>query len=238
VEFSKSLPLSVLAQARDLANFHEYGVFSSLDVGGIGNIAGRTILPSILEGFAQIADSSNTLKILYQEISYKPFISLFNMIGVAEQYPELAGIVNYASAVAFEIRSSGSGPVIRFNFKNGTSENNFRTFNMFGASGDIPLATFVNHLSGVAINDTATWCTVCQNTQDRGCGDLTLAANQAIENERLHPISAGFLGAGMAIAFMMILLLFAYFFGFIRLGAATRKKSEPSSDGESSIIKV
>jgi len=107
--FQRSIPPSVLAHARDLANFHEYGVFTSPQLDGVGNskllstsngesvlsaavVAGRTILPSILEGFNQIANSSNPLKILYQAISYKPFISLFNMTGAAQQEPAIAGI--------------------------------------------------------------------------------------------------------------------------------------------------
>jgi hypothetical protein len=35
--FAARLPPNALAQARDLANFHEYGVFSSGTPGGIGN---------------------------------------------------------------------------------------------------------------------------------------------------------------------------------------------------------
>jgi len=78
-------------------------------------------------------------------------------------------------------------------------------------------------LQGVAVDDLATWCNVCQNTKDRGCGDLTVAANQAINAETLHPAGAGLLGAGMAIAFMLVMLLFAYFFGFIRCGVAKKR---------------
>lgn len=55
-------------------------------------VAGRTILPSMMEGFSQIVDSSQPLKIQYQAISYKPFLSLFNMTGVTQQNPELATI--------------------------------------------------------------------------------------------------------------------------------------------------
>lgn len=55
-------------------------------------VAGRTILPSILNGLASIANPSDPLKFTYQAISYKPFISLFNMTGIAEMNPELAGI--------------------------------------------------------------------------------------------------------------------------------------------------
>ncbi|KAL9711144.1 hypothetical protein Ac2012v2_005684 [Leucoagaricus gongylophorus] len=231
--FAQKLPHTLLEQARDLANWHEYGVFSDPDPSGIGNIAGRTVLPYILNGFKDIADSSSPLKISYQALSYKPFLSLFNVTGVTQQNPQLAAIVNYAAAVAYEIRASSNGPVIRFLFKNGTIEDDFTAYNMFGADGDVPLSTFVARLSDTAVNDTAHWCSVCQNTQTRGCGDLTLAAEQAINAEELHPVGAGLLGAGMAIALMIILFLFVYFLGFIQCGKKPKRSIKAGSDGGS-----
>lgn len=50
------------------------------------------MLPSIINGFDNIANVSNPIKFVYEAISYKPFISLFNMTGVAETYPQLAGV--------------------------------------------------------------------------------------------------------------------------------------------------
>lgn len=50
------------------------------------------MLPSIISGFESIANTSDPMKFLYEAISYKPFISLFNMTGVAETYPQLAGV--------------------------------------------------------------------------------------------------------------------------------------------------
>jgi hypothetical protein len=55
-------------------------------------VPGHTILPSILDGLRSINDSSNPIKLMYQAISYKPFISLFNLTGVESANPELAGI--------------------------------------------------------------------------------------------------------------------------------------------------
>lgn len=52
--------------------------------------------------------------------------------------------VDYASAVAFEVRqpSSGGEPVIRFNFKNGTTD--FATYNFLNQTGDVPLSVFID----------------------------------------------------------------------------------------------
>jgi hypothetical protein len=90
--FSKNTPPDTLAQARALANWHEYRVFSDASISGIGNIAGRTVLPSVLSGLKDIANATNPVKLVINEIAYKPFLSIFNMTGVANTYPELAAI--------------------------------------------------------------------------------------------------------------------------------------------------
>lgn len=55
-------------------------------------VPGRAMVASILEGMASIAAPNDPLKILYQGISYKPFISLFRMTGAIDAHPQLAGI--------------------------------------------------------------------------------------------------------------------------------------------------
>lgn len=130
-------------------------------------VAGHTILPSILDGLKSINDTSNPIKLVYQAISYKPFISLFNLTGVASANPELAGIgifsnlpgsidisltivVNYAAAVALEVRqpTSGGETVLRFNFKNGTDDADFKTYKFFNSTDtDIPLAHFIDTMA-------------------------------------------------------------------------------------------
>ena len=55
-------------------------------------VGGRTILPSMIDGIERIANASDPLKFVYEAISYKPFLSLFNMTGIAEANPQLAGV--------------------------------------------------------------------------------------------------------------------------------------------------
>ncbi|KAJ6620736.1 histidine phosphatase superfamily [Mycena sp. CBHHK59/15] len=215
--FAQALPPTYLAQALTLASWHEYGVFTSPQLDGIGNIAGRAILPPILTSLASIANSSDPLKLAYQAISYKPFLSLFNMTGASQQNPELAGIVNYAAAVALEVRqpSAGGELVLRFNFKNGTGAD-FVTYNFLNGSGDVPLSTFP-----AVINTTADWCTVCNNNKDRGCGALALAASQA---SAAAPVGAGFLGAGLTLAVVMAMFGVLAFLGMLSIGRGRYKK--------------
>lgn len=55
-------------------------------------VAGRTILPSIISSLERISNVKDPLSLVIQEISYKPFISLFNLTGVDLRYPDLVGI--------------------------------------------------------------------------------------------------------------------------------------------------
>ena len=45
-------------------------------------VAFRTMLPSVITAIQRISNSSDTLKLHYSAIAYKPFLSLFNMTGV------------------------------------------------------------------------------------------------------------------------------------------------------------
>jgi hypothetical protein len=53
----------------------------------------------MLSELNSIANVSDPLKFAYQSISYKPFLSLFNMTGAAEQHPELAEIGEFATNI-------------------------------------------------------------------------------------------------------------------------------------------
>ncbi|KLO05866.1 hypothetical protein SCHPADRAFT_709816 [Schizopora paradoxa] len=195
------------------------------------------MLPNIITGFQAIANASNPLKFVYEAISYKPFISLFNMTGVASTYPELAGIVEYAAAVVYEVRpgATPNDPMIRMIFKNGTNDI-FRTYNMFGQPGDIPLSMFTSQLEGAAVNTTAEWCVVCANSQDRGCGSCDNAATAALASQAAnehHPAlsnaAAGVIGAAVTAAVIVIALTLFSMLGFISFGRRRRQESRPSS---------
>ncbi|KIJ60291.1 hypothetical protein HYDPIDRAFT_117370 [Hydnomerulius pinastri MD-312] len=233
--FAQALPPTFLAQTRALANWHEYNVFSDPSIMGIGNIAGQAILPTILNAFEGIVDPTNPVKMMITAIAYKPFLSLFNMTGIAEANPELAGIIDYASAAAFEVRKSSSTgePVLRFNFKNGT-DSEFVTYNFLGQSGDVPLSAFIDATSASAVNTTADWCNVCQNSQDRGCAALTLAASQARSAalSPISPIGAGFLGAGLTLAVVALSLGTLAFLGLLAIGKVSKRRYGSSDEIE------
>lgn len=144
--------------------------------------------------------------------------------------------VNYAAAWALEIRqpTDGSEPVIRVQFKNGTDDNVFRTLNMSipGSpdTGDVPVSTFINVFEPAAVNTTLQWCHVCNQTSDRGCAALLSAAGNTTSttsshHDRISPVGAGFLGAGLTLAVMLMALAAAGFLGFLAFGRRGRRTS-------------
>ncbi|KIJ40192.1 hypothetical protein M422DRAFT_32415 [Sphaerobolus stellatus SS14] len=168
--FLHLLPPTFGQQAYGFANFHENGVFTDTSIRGIGDIAIRTILPSIFTSLTRIANSSDPLKLALNEISYKPFISLFNVTGASTVDPGIAGIVDYAAVVALEVSQppGTSTPLVTLKFKNGT-DTEFRTLSLFGTRGGVPLSSFISALAPAAVNNTQQWCTACNQTTLRGC---------------------------------------------------------------------
>lgn len=238
--FANRLPTGYLAKARDLANWHEYNVFTDPALGGIGNIAGTAMLPSILTAMQRIVNASDPLKMHYSAISYKPLLSLFNMTGVVADDQLPPALVNYAAAVALEIRSSSdsSEPVVRFQFKNGTDDAAFKPYEMqlpgMSTPGDVPLSTFLSVMEPVAVNTTLQWCNVCAQTSARGCAALLGAANSststaavATHHDRISPVGAGFLGAGLTFAVYSMLLGVLALMGLLAFG---RRKHHSGSE--------
>ncbi|KAJ7481838.1 phosphoglycerate mutase-like protein [Mycena latifolia] len=167
--FLREIPPGFVNQARVLADFHDGNAFSDPKPDGIGNVATRVMLPSIFSALTRIVNQTDPLKLAINGISYKPFISLFNLTEATKTNPEIRGIENYNSLAALELRNSSSGePTLRLKFKNGTDEHEFRTLKMFGKT-DVPLSEFISRLTPVAINSTAEWCSACNQTSLRGC---------------------------------------------------------------------
>jgi hypothetical protein len=236
--FAKALPPTFREQARALANYHEHGVFTSPQPGGIGNIAGQTILPSIFQGLQNIVDPTNPQKLLLEAISYKPFLSLFNMTGVAQMNPQLSGIVDYSAFMALEVRQPSSGePVIRFMFKNGTDDTNFLKYSFMNSTDDVPVSTFMKTLQPFAFSDLPTWCQRCSNTQDRGCANIAATSAPATafigSHDKVSPVGAGFIGAGVTLAVMLGALALLAFTGLLSFGRQAKPRAKAGSENGS-----
>ncbi|KAF4620911.1 hypothetical protein D9613_001070 [Agrocybe pediades] len=161
--YAHRLPPTFLEQARHWANYHEHGVFSDGDINGIGNVAGRTLLHTILESLERIAFNGDPLQFMLVETTYQPFISFFEQTGVTKDHPEFFGIPNYASAIAIELRRGAPPDVrdfLRIRFKNGTATG-FEDVHVFGHHADIPFTEFVYRAEGAAITSNKQWMEVC-----------------------------------------------------------------------------
>jgi lysosomal acid phosphatase len=58
-------------------------------------VAGRTILHTVLSSLQRIAFNGDPLQFLLIETSYQPFISLFHMLEMTKENPELAAFRAY-----------------------------------------------------------------------------------------------------------------------------------------------
>lgn len=58
-------------------------------------VAGRAALPSIIKSLERLSVPTDPLAFVLQQISYKPYISLFNITGLDASYPELHGLREY-----------------------------------------------------------------------------------------------------------------------------------------------
>ncbi|KAG1718017.1 histidine phosphatase superfamily [Suillus paluster] len=161
-DLQSSRPTDMLATTKTLSSL-------TREIGGIGNsafhspFAGRTILHPILHSLERITFDSDPLKFLLLETSYQPFISLFHMMEMVNEHPQLAAIPNHASALAFEILR-GPPPelreFLRIKFKNGTS-GEFETYPIFGHKGDIAVTEFLYRLENFAISSQKQWESAC-----------------------------------------------------------------------------
>ncbi|KAJ7246993.1 phosphoglycerate mutase-like protein [Mycena rebaudengoi] len=176
------LPPSYIDQARALADFHEDGVFSDAQANGIGNIAGRTLLHTILSSLERIAFNDDPLQLMVMQTSYQPFISLFHQTDMVKEHPELKAIPNFGAALAIELRRSSppdAREFLRFKFRNGTADpQDWRLLHAFGHRSDIPLTEFIYRAEGAAITSNKQWAQVCGTSDPRFEANATVGPAQ------------------------------------------------------------
>ncbi|KAG9315507.1 phosphoglycerate mutase-like protein [Chiua virens] len=167
--FYNSFPETLLQQARYFADLHEQNVFTDSVNNGIGQIAIRTLWPEIFWSLGNMTLPNNTVKLALTEVDYKPFISLFSVTDATLTNPEISGIADYASAVAFELSLSSAGDyIVALKFKNGTNDAELKPLQMFGQN-NLTLPQLIQQLDSTTINSTNNWCFSCNQTVLRGC---------------------------------------------------------------------
>ncbi|KAF9238933.1 phosphoglycerate mutase-like protein [Melanogaster broomeanus] len=167
--FYKSFPATLMQQARHFANLHEQAIFTDSTQNAVGQIAIRTLWPEIFWSLGNMTAPSNKVKLALTEVDYKPFISMFNVTNATVTNPEISGIADYASAVAFELSQSTTGDYsVAMKFKNGTNDEEFQSLKMFGKDS-LTLPEMILALDWTTINSTINWCFSCNQTIRRGC---------------------------------------------------------------------
>lgn len=195
--YAYRLPPTIEPTARSLANWHEDKIFSDEKMDGIGNIAGRTLLRTILASLERIAFNGDPLQLMIIDTTYQPFISLFHMTnsttgsGVGKP---IRGIPDFASALAIELRR-GPPPdmrdFLRFKFRNGTGD--FETVHVLGAKSDIPLTEFIYKTQNAQVINNKQWKEVCTG---KSLFDMDALS---IDPQRSADMGLGVLGAVVAL---------------------------------------
>ncbi|GAA5984943.1 hypothetical protein JCM10908_002462 [Rhodotorula pacifica] len=243
---------TLLAQAHDLANFHEYSLFSAPTADGLGNLPGRALLPRIISTLQGFTESGNDLLVSHLHMSYKPFISIFNMTDIAGSVdpvlPNPYAMVDYASSMTFELRhgSGSSGYDVRLGFRNGSSADGDLTYYpMFGtADVDIDLNAFVSSLSHSLVQNNTDWCSYCQNNGSVAtCSEWalaeqyeTLAADYKRQSDsHFTSVGSGFIGACVTLVVAALVLAAMRGLGWVQFGKRRHREADryPLTDHES-----
>ncbi|KAF8483713.1 phosphoglycerate mutase-like protein [Russula ochroleuca] len=220
--YAHRLPPTLIEQARHWANFHEQGVFTDASMSGIGNIAGRTLMQSIISSLERIDFDGDPLQFLLESTTYQPFLSLFAQTEMDKADPSLKGIPDFASALVIELRR-GSLPdnrdFLRFRFKNGTSDD-FRTLNVFGKRSDIPLTEFIYRVENAAIKSNTEWMKACGASSVSNPTPWGLPALPLLQggDAKQSSFATGMYGALFAALFMLVVLAASKFFKRSRRG--------------------
>lgn len=217
--FLDSLPNSTLAQAADLSNLLSYYSFTGPTNSSAGNTAGRGMMGNILTSMETIANTTTGSKIQHYSLSYKPFLSLFNMTGMVSEDSTLAGLVGYASIYAFEVRSQDSETYINMVFRNNSASNTTVSPYQILGQDQILMSDFVNAFNSSALFTTLDWCKACnQTTSINNCNALLLEASTSSKSttsatssgatatvtvksggSHFSAVGAGFIGAAFGI---------------------------------------
>ena len=199
----------ILQNALYWAEYHEASLFGNPSPSSLGSIAGRAILNPLTDSLDRVANATDPLKVSVLAASYKPFFALFSLF----QMHQLQGnLVDYASAMVFEVRQDNSMQVY---FRNG-SYGSLDPYPVLNQTS-MPLASFLNHYNPVKINTLADWCNTCGETTARGCAALNALngtgsghkysdVTSTTGKHQVSPVVAGVIGALVSLAVALVVV--------------------------------
>jgi hypothetical protein len=190
--------LQTLADSQELAKV--YNASSPLR-----SIGGQTLAATILSTLNQT--TIPTIKLTYMPTSYAIFQAFFGISGLLDASADFYGLPDFASTMSFELRSPSSDTqnlFVRFAFRNGSDWSApLTTFPLFGRTqieADIPWPQFAQAMSEISIPTQEDWCLVCASN----LSFCSAYADSFPPQGGRSGVAAGFIGAGIAIAVILV----------------------------------
>ncbi|KFZ07007.1 hypothetical protein V501_06857 [Pseudogymnoascus sp. VKM F-4519 (FW-2642)] len=229
---------NVLHQLQTRANQHEFNLaYNSSEP--VRAIAGSTLAAEIVQQLNATITSKSASSLAVQFGAYNSFLSFFGLAQLPSVSDDFTGIVDYASAMVFELVTSAtvtesSYPStdrisVRFLFTNGSAAYNPLTeYPLFGQPAtSLPWNTFVSSMNKFAISDKASWCSACGDTTGACAATSTStdSSNSSAAGSGSGGISkatAGVIGAMVTLAVLLGLATLVLLFGGLRVVSKKR----------------
>lgn len=237
------LTADVLHQLQTRADQHEYNLaYNSSEP--VRAIAGSTLAAQIVQQLNATITSQSASSIGVQFGAYPSFLSFFGLAQLPSVSENFTGIVDYASAMVFELvtnatvtASSYPSPdqiSVRFLFANGSAAYNpLNEYPLFNQSAtNLPWDTFVNSMNKFAIGDQSFWCSACGNTTGTCAAASTspstpTSTTTGTSNGGISKAVAGVIGAMVTLAVLLGLATLVLLLGGLRVVSKKRLAGAP-----------
>ena len=210
-------------QLSTLANNHEWNLaYNASD--DMRAVTGMVLAGQVVQFLNTTLTGAGAQKIGIQFGAYGTFASFFGLADLPSTNPDFYGIADYASAMMFELFTTGSSAAaaykteedvyVRFLWHNGTTSNNSEpvAYPLFGSGQEaISWNDFTAGMGKVAIDGTEQWCTSCGNFTGT-CAAYAPASNSSSSSSStgsstahhgLSPAVSGVIGAMVTLAVLL-----------------------------------
>ncbi|CAK7205187.1 hypothetical protein SEUCBS139899_007952 [Sporothrix eucalyptigena] len=211
---SDLLTNDTLHQLQTRADQHEWGLaYNESDT--IRAISGAVLAGQILQSLNTTAQAvptaTSTTRLNFQFGAYGTFMSFFGLANLTAASPNFYGIVDYASAIVFELVTNASiadatkavDPSelsVRFLFANGSAGivGGLTEYPLFGQTELVlPWTTFASEMNKFAISNTVSWCNACGNNTGV-CDPSLLGTGSSTSNNNATSSSNNNSGGGVS----------------------------------------
>jgi prostatic aicd phosphatase len=229
-----------LFQLKTLADNQELALVYN-ESNPLTSVGGKTLSGVILTQLNKTASGvDNNLRVTYMAASYSVFQAFFGISGLLDVSNDFHGLPEYASTMSFELRKPDPSTddtelFVRYGFRNGSDPSALlNTYPLFGRTKieeDIPWSQFVSAMTGQGILSQKDWCQTCVSSNLTFCAAYPsyigrTSAPQSDDGHSVSPVAAGFIGAGVTIAFIAGIEGLAVLVWFVRKRLRNRATGE------------